>query len=219
MLLLTGFMSNAENAKKMDAHNKDDRLFNFFNIKLDCPIKFGKHQILMTALPIAKRRPKPSSEHVVWKFKKYFSSEGRKQLNRLVINYKHAATISKPSAKKNGRSSAVTLHCSNTSLRLSQRQTKSEEGALRGRAQSMTRHRREGQGGKNGATRATLLISCSARKIKRVGVRLMRLHCERIQELKFLKMWGRRGVGVGVGVENNGRRRGKRVQKCKREGQ
>jgi hypothetical protein len=45
MLLLAGFMSNAEKAKKMDGHIKDDRLFNFFNIKLDGPIKFGKHQI------------------------------------------------------------------------------------------------------------------------------------------------------------------------------
>lgn len=45
MLLLTGFMSNAEKAKKMDGHTKSDRLFNFFNIKLDGPIKFGKHQI------------------------------------------------------------------------------------------------------------------------------------------------------------------------------
>ncbi len=40
MLLLTGFMSNAEKAKKMDGDNK----VNFFNIKHDCPIKFGKYQ-------------------------------------------------------------------------------------------------------------------------------------------------------------------------------
>ncbi len=65
-VLLTGFISNAEKAKKMDGHNK----VNFFNIKHDGPIKFGKYQFFMTVLPIAKRRPKPSSEHVEWKFKK-----------------------------------------------------------------------------------------------------------------------------------------------------
>jgi hypothetical protein len=68
MPLLTGIISNEEKAKKMDGHNKDDRLFSISNST--APFNLANTKFFMTLLKIAKRRPKPSSEHVKWKFKK-----------------------------------------------------------------------------------------------------------------------------------------------------
>jgi len=42
--LLTGLMSNIEKTKRLREQNSEDRLLEFFNIKLDGPLNFGKHQ-------------------------------------------------------------------------------------------------------------------------------------------------------------------------------
>ncbi len=44
--LLTGFMSTAEKAKKLEDHHKVNRLFNLFIIQLTGHIKLGKPQVL-----------------------------------------------------------------------------------------------------------------------------------------------------------------------------
>jgi hypothetical protein len=99
----------------MDGHIKDDRLFNFFNIKLDGPIKFGKHQIFDECAADCEAEAKTKLRACGMEIQKLVQlgreKLPRKRLKRLVINYKHAAKISKPSARKNGGSSAVTLHC------------------------------------------------------------------------------------------------------------
>ena len=40
-------MSNIEATKRLREHNSDDRLLDFFSIKLDSPLNFGKHQIFI----------------------------------------------------------------------------------------------------------------------------------------------------------------------------
>lgn len=43
--LLIGLMTNIEKAQKLKDHNNDDRLLDFFDIKLRGPLNFGKHKI------------------------------------------------------------------------------------------------------------------------------------------------------------------------------
>ena len=45
--LLTGLISNIEKTKRLQDHNSEDRLLEFFNVKLDGPLNFGKHQIFV----------------------------------------------------------------------------------------------------------------------------------------------------------------------------
>ena len=45
--LLTGLLNNIETTKKLREHNSDDRLLEFFNLKLDGPLNFGKHHVFV----------------------------------------------------------------------------------------------------------------------------------------------------------------------------
>jgi hypothetical protein len=113
MLLLTGLMSNAEKAKKLDDHDKGDRLFNFFNIQLGSQIKFGKHQIFEDCASDCEAEAKTKLRACGKEIQKIVQLGREKATEQLVLNsgYKHAAKTLKFLVKRNGRSSAVKLHC------------------------------------------------------------------------------------------------------------
>jgi hypothetical protein len=45
--LLSGLMSSIEKTKWLQDEKSEDRLLDFFNIKLDGPLNFGKHQMFL----------------------------------------------------------------------------------------------------------------------------------------------------------------------------
>ncbi len=78
--------------KTMNGHNKDDRLFNFCNFKLDGPIKFGIHQIFDCAAD-CEAEAKTKLRACGMEIQKSVQL-GREKANEAARNkYKHAAKI------------------------------------------------------------------------------------------------------------------------------
>ena len=106
--LLTGLMSNIETTKRLREHNNDDRLLDFFNIKLDGPLNFGKHQTFIDRAAECDAETKTKLKACGKEIQ--LLVQGRKQPMQPVLNYKHAARTSRPSVNKNGYVNVGKLH-------------------------------------------------------------------------------------------------------------
>ncbi len=79
-------------------------LFNFFKFKLDCPIKFGRQQIFYDCAADCEVEANTKLSACGMEIEKLVQLGRERATEAARHNYKHAAKISKPSAKKNGGS-------------------------------------------------------------------------------------------------------------------
>jgi hypothetical protein len=99
--LLAGLISKfVQNTKKLQDCNSEERLLDFFNIKLT-PLNFGKQKVFADSAAECDAeinlKLRECGKEIQWS-----KPEGRRQPPQLVLNYKHAVKTSRLSAKKNG---------------------------------------------------------------------------------------------------------------------
>jgi hypothetical protein len=99
-------LNNIETTKKLREHNSDDRLLEFFNIKLDGPLNFGKHHVFVESAAECDAEIKAKLRTCGKEIQHWSKPGGRTQPPQLVLNYKNAARTSQPSVNKNGCDSA-----------------------------------------------------------------------------------------------------------------